>query len=237
MGGRGGASGITVAMTAHPTVTPMGVTLSDVQAMDDTQLHDFLINVQSVDTPDFLNTHHMQKMVYGLGLNDTPQVVPDTQMQQLIADGATPIYRTVNDTTLPGNVALSANDMHDMLRYGDLTYLGNGIYGDGLYFSNNLSGSKSYGHSSSSQTVRAVLSPGAKVISDRQLQKEYDNFVKSQPRTRKALGFSRSKSTTNSMSQFALIKGYNVITHTHSDGEVYYNVIDRSALIISDKNM
>lgn len=237
MGGRGSSSGITAAMTTQPTATPMGVTLADVQAMDDNQLHDFLINVQDVDTPDFLNTHHTQKMVYGLDLNDVPQVVPDAQILQMISNGAEPLYRTVNDTTTPGNVKMTAGDMHDMMRYGDLTYLGNGIYGDGLYFSNSLSGSKGYGYSGSSQTVRAVLSPGAKVISDKQLQKEYDSFVKSHPRTRKALGFSRSKSTTNSMSQFALIKGYNVITHTHSNGEVYYNVINRSALIVSDKNM
>jgi hypothetical protein len=224
----------TTTPAAQPIVnTPMGVTLTDVQTMDDKQLHDFLINVQNVDTPDFLNTHHTQKMVYGLGMNDLPQVVPDAQLQKLISNGAKPIYRSVNGATLKGGVSMTASDIQDVTRYGDLTYLGNGIYGDGLYFSNNLRGSKGYG----STTMQGVLSPNAKTISDRQLKNEYDSFIKTHPRTRKALGFSRSKSTTNSMSQFALIKGYSVITHTHSDGEVYYNVISRSALIVSDKNI
>ena len=38
------------------------------------------------------------------------------------------------------------------------------------------------------------------------------------------------------MSQFALIKGYNVVKEYQGGGETYYNVIDRSALIVSDKN-
>lgn len=237
MGGRGGSSGITAvpAPPTQPMTTPMGVTLADVQAMDDKQLHDFLINVYDVDIPDFLNTHHTQKMVYGLGLNDKPQVIPDVQLQQMINNGAQPIYRSVDDVTLPGKVHLSGADMHDMLRDGDLTYLGNGMYGDGLYFSNSLKGSKGYGNT----TIQGVLSPNARTITEKQLRNEYDNYIKTHPQTRKALGFSakRGSSWKNSLSQFALIRGYNVITYTHYDGETYYNVIDRSALIVSDKNM
>jgi len=236
MGGRGSSSGITAAPApaAQPATTPSGFTLADVQAMNDDQLHDFLIDVYNVDTPDFLNSHHTQKMVYGLGLNETPQVVSDAQLQQMISSGAKPIYRSVDDITLPGNIRMTGTDMHDMLRSGDLTYLGNGIYGDGLYFSDSLSGSKGYG----STTIRGVLSPKAKTISMQQLKSEYDSFIKSHPQTRKALGFAAQRGARiNSYSQFALIRGYNVVTYTHYDGETYYNVIDRSALIVSDKNM
>ena len=44
-----------------PNAPPMGVTLSDVQQMDDTSMHDFLINVQSVDMPQFLCDSHLQQ--------------------------------------------------------------------------------------------------------------------------------------------------------------------------------
>lgn len=238
MGGRGGTSGITAApapTAAAPMTTPSGHTLAEVQAMDDKELHDFLIDVYNVDTPDFLNTHHTQKMVYGLGLNDEPQVVSDAQLQQMIKAGATPIYRSVDDTTLPGSVVMTGGDMLDQLRHGDLTYLGDGRLGDGLYFSDSRSGSKMYGHT----TIQGILSPNAKVISKQQLSNEYDQYIKTHPQTRKALGFSAqrgSKGWRNSLSQFALIRGYNVISEKQWGNETYYNVIDRSALIVSDKN-
>ena len=113
--------------------------------------------------------------------------------------------------------------------------MGNGIHGDGLYFSDSLSGSKMYGNSTA-RTVGAVLNSKAKVISEQKLQKEYDSFVKSHPQTRKALGFARSKSSHDSLSQFALIRGYNVISYSHGwNNETYYTVIDRSALTMSRK--
>lgn len=53
------------------------------------------------------------------------------------------------------------------------------------------------------------------------------------PRTRRALGFAKAHSTSDSMSQFALLMGYNVITTKVGYNETYYTVIDRSALIMS----
>lgn len=180
MGKRGASSGFTAPAptAAQPMTTPSGHTLAEVQGMNDDQLHDFLINVYNVDTPDFLNTHHTQKMVYGLGLNDKPQVVPDAQLQQMIKNGATPIWRSVNDKMLPGGVKFTGADILDMLRSGDLTYLGDGKIGDGLYFSDDLTGSKGYGRDG---TIQGILSPNAKVVDSRQLKTEYDQFVKSHP--------------------------------------------------------
>ena len=73
-----------------------------------------------------------------------------------------------------------------MLIDGDLTFVGRGIHGDGLYFSNSLSGSKAYGDHTG-QTVGAVLNSKARVISETQLRQDYDAFVKSHPQARKAL--------------------------------------------------
>lgn len=61
--------------------------------MDDTGMHDFLINVQSVDMPQFLCDSHLQRMIYGLGMNDKPQIVSDKQLNAMVKQGAVPIYR------------------------------------------------------------------------------------------------------------------------------------------------
>lgn len=218
---------------------PTGVTQADLANMSDTDLHDFLINVNQTDIPSFLNDVHLQRMLYALGMNDTPEIVSEQEFDDMTVNapfgsGMKVLYRTVNDTVING-VPFTSQNCCDMLTDGDLTYVGNGVHGDGLYFSDSLSGSKMYGDSTG-RTVGAVLNSKAKVISEQKLQKEYDSFVKSHPQTRKALGFARSKSSHDSLSQFALIRGYNVISYTHGwSNETYYTVIDRSALTMSRK--
>lgn len=235
-GAGGGAGGGIGAPAPQAMATPSGFTLADVQAMDDQQLHDFLIGVNSTDIPAFLNQDiHLQKMIYGLGMNDKPEIVDKATMQKLLSGPNPPemIYRTVNDTTVSG-VPITAKDICDMLTDGDTTYVGNGIHGDGLYFSNDLSGSKSYGSSwRGSRTVGAILNSKAKPITESQLKSLYDSFVKSHPQSQKALGFVRSKSYHDSMSQFALTQGYNVIISRQSSHENYYTVLDRSVLTMT----
>lgn len=221
---------------ASTGATPSGVTLAQLQSMDDQQLHDFLINVQSVNMPAFLADHHMQRMVYALGLNDKPQIVSQQEFDDAVswAGGRTAIYRTVNATSVGGN-PFTADDICDMLTDGDLTYHGAGMYGDGLYFSSSLSGSKAYGWSSP-RTVGAYLNDKARPISFSRLRSEYDAFVKTHPQTRKALGFAKSHGSShhNSYAQFALIRGYNVI-YSDRGGETYYSVLDRGVLTMTRK--
>lgn len=235
MSGAGGAGGGVGAAMPQVTPTPSGLTLADVQAMGDQQLHDFLIDVDKTDIPAFLNQNiHLQKMLYALGMNDKPEIVDKATMQKLLSGPNPPvmIYRTVNDTTVNG-IPVTAKDICDILTDGDLTYVGNGIHGDGLYFSNSLSGSKSYGSRRGSRTVGAILNDKAKVISENQLRSLYDSYVKTHPQSQKALGFARSRSHHDSMSQFALTQGYNVIVSKQSSHENYYTVLDRSALTMT----
>jgi hypothetical protein len=245
MGGRGASYQRTVATPIPPaqvtpppapdpldgTPAPSGVTMADLAKMDDKELRDFLVGVDKVDIPAFLNSHHFQKMTYALGLNDKPEVVSNAQLQRLIANGATAVYRTVNDTRVSG-VDFTATDICDMLIDGDLTYHGNGIHGDGLYFSDSLAGSRAYGNTTR-KTMTGVLNSNARVVSESKLQSEYDSYVQTHPQTRRALGFAKSKSSHDSMSQFALIRGYNVITSGGGGGETYYTVLDRKALTMT----
>lgn len=245
MGGRGSRSGMSGAGggvgggigaggAPAPQATPSGLTLADVQKMDDQQLHDFLINVDKTDIPAFLNDVHLQKMLYALGMNDKPEIVDSATMKKLTSGPNAPemIYRTVNGTTVNGT-PLSAKDICDTITDGDLTYVGGGIYGDGLYFSNSLSGSKAYGWGSDVRTVGAIFNSKAKMITKNQLNSLYDNFVKTHPETRKALGFAKDRGGRHSsLSQFALVMGYNVIV-TPKGSENYYTVIDRGALTMT----
>ncbi len=239
MGGRGGSSGL--APTPAKVSTPSGLTLSDVQGMNDDALHDFLINVNDTDTPDFLNRHHLQKMIYALGLNDKPEIISQKEFDDLTVNApfgsAAPIlYRTVNDTTLSNGIHMSAKQIQKQFTDGDLTYVGDGIHGDGLYFSDSKSGSKMYGNGGGrSAIISGVLNGKARIITEKALKSEYDNFVKNHPRSRKALGFARSKSTHDSMSQFALIRGYNVIVSKQWGNENYYTVLDRSVISTTGK--
>nr|DAH39037.1 MAG TPA: hypothetical protein [Caudoviricetes sp.] len=217
------------------TSTPSGLTISDVQKMDDQQLHDFLVNVDKTDVPAFLNSVHLQKMLYALGMNDKPEIVDSATMKKLMSGPNAPemIYRTVNGATVAGSY-FSAKDMCDMLTDGDLTYVGNGVYGDGLYFSSDKSGSKAYGWGGDTRTVGAIFNSKAKMITKNQLNSLYDNFVKTHPESQKALGFAKSKSGRHSsLSQFALVMGYNVIVTPRGGSEKYYTVIDRSALTMT----
>lgn len=214
------------------TPPPSGVTQADLANMSDKELHDFLIDVNKTDIPSFLSDLHLQRMLYAMGMNNGPEVV-DQKTFDGLAKNAPVLYRTVNDTVVNG-VPFTSGDCCDMLIDGDLTFVGKGIHGDGLYFSDSLSGSKAYGDSTG-QTVGAVLNGKAKAISETQLRQDYDAFVKSHPQARKALGFAKAHSAHDSYSQFALIRGYNVITSKQWNGETYYTVLDRSALTMTRK--
>ncbi len=118
-----------------PNAPPMGVTLSDVQQMDDTSMHDFLINVQSVDMPQFLCDSHLQRMIYGLGMNDKPQIVsiqigvlarsPDTVGKNDLVDVEKKTYRVLDiNKKLKSD---SKNDLYNRLVVTQTVALRNGF--------------------------------------------------------------------------------------------------------------
>lgn len=125
------------------TQPPTGVTQAALANMSDQELHDFLIDVNKTDIPTFLSDLHLQRMLYAMGMNGKPEVVDQNTFDGL-AQNSPVLYRTVNDTVVDG-VPFTSSDCCDMLIDGDLTFVGRGIHGDGLYFSNSLSGSKAYG--------------------------------------------------------------------------------------------
>lgn len=212
-------------------LTESGVTLADAQQMSDKDLHDLLLAITKQDLPDYLMPNNQQRFVYALGINGKP-IVEDDATFAANSKGQTVIYNAQNSVNL-GGYTLTADDIHDYIKYGDDTLQQNGIYGNGLYFSNSRTGSAGYG----ARQSKARLNPAtARVVTMNQLRAEYDSWKVSHPMSQKALGYTKANNKgygTNTYSQFALLRGYNVIAASQGSSETYYAVLDRSALIYS----
>lgn len=212
-------------------LTESGVTLADAQQMNDQDLHDLLLAITKQDLPDYMMANNQQRFVYALGINTKP-IVEDDATFAVNSKGQKVIYNAQNSVNLSG-YTLTADDIHDFLKYGDDTLQQNGVYGNGIYFSDSRKGSAGYGQRQS----KARFNPAtAKIVTINQLKSEYDAWKKTHPLSQKALGYTKAHNSgygTNTYSQFALLKGYNVISANVGGGETYYSVLDRSALIYS----
>lgn len=209
-------------------LTESGITLADVQKMNDQELHDILLAITKQDLPDYLMANNQQRFVYALGINNKPIVEDDATFAKN-SKGQTVIFNAQNTASLPG-YTLTADEIHDFIKYGDDTLQQNGIHGNGLYFTNQ-GASSGYGR----RQAAARFNPAtAKIISETQLKREYDSWVQTHPLSRKALGYTARNGNgygNNTYSQFALLRGYNVIQSTQHGAT--YTVLDRSALIYS----
>ena len=210
-------------------LTESGITLADVQQMGDKELHDILLAITKQDLPDYLMPNNQQRFVYALGLNQKP-IVEDDATFALNSKGKEVIYNAQSQANLSG-YTLTGDDIHDFIKYGDDTLQQNGIHGNGLYFTPSQSASSTYGNRMSA----ARLNPAtAKIITETQLKREYDSWVTTHPQSRKALGYMARNGNgygDNTYSQFALLRGYNVIQSTQHGKTL--TVLDRSALIYS----
>lgn len=176
-----------------------------------------------------------QKLVYELGLNDKPKVLPAEEFDKL-SKGQTLIYRGVRDVeTLDSNLninVLTAKEIHDQMKYGDKMYVGNGSFGDGLYFTDSKGTAKNYGRNNIKNVVTAFID-SSKIKSiqfDKLSQIRQECYSKQfEPGSKKVSGL------FSDISSFALYKGYNVIIADGGFGESYYNVLDRSILVIREE--
>lgn len=190
------------------------------------------------DEYDILNEKSSyQKYVKVMGLNDKPETMSKQDFQAYIADNKDlpVLYRVVTDagpTGTANNVTrgkyLRRGILNDLM-YGSQQYIGDGVYGDGLYFSTQPTHG-SYGRFSGSKEtaidrkymIQATFKSGAKKIL-------WDDL-------RKLMGEYRNKGyNVGDPSSFARSLGYQII-QCHRDGtdEIYYNILDRSALVVQD---
>lgn len=190
------------------------------------------------DKYDILNERSSyQKYVKVMGLNDKPETMSKQDFQAYIADNKDlpVLYRAVTDagpTGMVGGVTrgkyLRRGILNDLM-YGSQQYIGDGIYGDGLYFSTQPTHGSYGSFSGSKETaidrkymIQATFKSGAKKIL-------WDDL-------RMLMGEYRDKGyNVGDPSSFARSLGYQII-QCHRDGtdEIYYNILDRSALVVQD---
>ena len=175
-----------------------------------------------------------QKVVRELGLNDKPKVLSEKEFNNQIKDN-TPIYRGVKGTTKWDGkdyvVDRSGEDIVSNIKYGDKTYIGTGIYGDGIYFTDSHSAANKYAGLNSKAIATAFIDKSkSKIIDQAKLKDMRTEYFKANPTVKQNGIFS-------DLSSFALYKGYNVISvnskETEGNGN-YYNVLDRSILVMKE---
>lgn len=231
--------------------TPATPSVPDVTAisqMDDSQLAALVQTAQTTDLPNHLNDtpNLTQRFVYAAGLNAKPTVLDATAfanfMQQNNISQSEIIARSVKGAQYTsGGLSYNLTDkmVNQMLVHSKLNYIGGKVggsaYGCGSYFAQTGGANTGYGNA----TITAVLNPStARVIQERQLRRMATQYAKTHPQFAKAVGTYTgstwgTSTQRNNMSIYALALGYNVISDGTGPG-TYYNVIDRSALVVRE---
>lgn len=199
--------------------------------MTDDQKADVIMQAQKTQVPSFLAQNDLQKVLYGLKLNDKPTLVDDSVLDTMPGKD---LYRTINASSDGANrMKFNADEIANQVLKGTVTRVsdtGGSVYGRGVYFADDYRDSVSYGHRSGNikQTavIRTKLSPTARTIgawtADSNAQKEIASGSK--------LGKALSKMQVKDQSAvWALAKGYDAMVAPNG----YHVVINRSALIAS----
>ena len=238
-GGLGGNAGI-ASQAPSPQNTPVVQgAVTQLSQMTDDQLSQLVMQSKTVDMPSQLSdvSDATQKFVYLAGLNEKPQVLSDKAFKQYMSDnGLTKsdiLSRSVggaNYSVQGTSIRLSPTQVTDMTKYSALNYIGGKVggqvYGAGTYFDQN--GGRNTGYSNGA-TMIGVLSKNAKPITKSSLIQKSQAWARKNPKSAQAIG----RISNSNLSIYALAQGYNVIT----SGNGYFNVIDRSAVVLRDRNL
>lgn len=160
-----------------------------------------------------------QKLVETLGLNKPATMLSEKDFDNYVKKtGATVIYR-----------GWSGQNAVDRFQQSPNSHIGNGINGDGYYFSADKHTAKSYGGTG----TKACLLPNARVVSAQAVRNE---ILKANPKFRRSLqkagsGGTRTYGYNDGMAQMALKMGYNTI-----DAGWAVVPLTRDAVIMSKKN-
>lgn len=190
------------------------------------------------DEYDILNEKSSyQQYVKVMGLNEKPQTMSRKDFESYTKKNKDlPVfYRAVTDAGPTGTAGGITRGKYlrrgilNGLMYGSQQYIGDGRYGDGLYFSTQPT-HQSYGGFNGSANevidrkymIKATFKSGTKKILYDDLEKMIDEY--------KEKGYN-----ITDPSSFARSLGYYVIqAHKDGESEIYYNIIDRSCLVVQD---
>lgn len=153
-----------------------------------------------------------QKVAIDLGLYETPQVIGKEDFDKYVSENDSPVvYRGVKDIESMSGENMQYQKMYDTQK----PYFGNGIFGDGLYFSDNVNTANSY--AGRTPAIKCAVRSDAKIIdtNDNKLLEAKQRFG------------------TKDNSIAAMCAGYDVMVKNKGT-EKYYIVLNRAALIAQD---
>lgn len=199
--------------------------------MTDDQKADVIMQARNTQVPIFLAQNDLQKVMYGLKLNDKPTLVDDSVLDTMPGKD---LFRTINAGSDGVNrMRYNADEVANQVLKGSVTRVsdtGGSVHGRGIYFADDYRGSVTYGQRSGSlkQTavIRAKLSPTAKVISTHSAASGVTSEINSGSKLGKALAKIGHQDQT---AVWALAKGYDAMVANNG----YHVIINRSALIAS----
>jgi hypothetical protein len=199
--------------------------------MTDDQKADAILKAANTQVPVFLAQNDLQKVLYGLKLNDKPTLVDDSVLDTLPGKE---LFRTVNaSVNQQYRMKFSAVDVAKQTIQGTVTRVsdtGGSVHGRGIYFADSYHGSTAYGNTrgnaNKTAVVRVKLSPTAKTISTHAAAAGVSAEMASGSKLGKAL--SRIGSTDRT-AVWSLAKGYDVMVANNG----YHVVINRSSLVAS----
>lgn len=214
--------------------TPQPVLSADFDAfkkMTDDQKADAIIQAAKTPVPVFLAQNDLQKVLYGLKLNDKPTLVDDSVLDSMPGKD---LFRTINDAKdQTYRIKYSATDVANQVIRGSVTRVsdtGGSVHGRGIYFADSYRSSTVYGkmHGDISKTavIRAKLSPSAKTISTNNAAIGVANEISSGTKLGKALS---KIHYTDRTAIWSLAKGYDAMVASNG----YHVVVNRSALVAS----
>ena len=206
-----------------------GVPFSDFESMTDAEKAQVIADALNTGTPIFLDDSSLQRFAYFTGMNDTPKVVSDSQLDKIQGHE---LFRTVNDSyDSRKDIGYTSTDIAKQITDGDFTMYsdsGGSAYGKAIYFASSVKSSADYSGSASQHPamIRAKIT-GGKSISDGSLSSMYRSALNA--RDPLAVACSRAESSS-ARNLFALAKGYDIITTND-----YHMVLNRRCLTVSSK--
>lgn len=199
--------------------------------MTDDQKADVIAQARQTAVPVFLADNDLQKVLYGLNLNDKPTLVDDDVLDKMPGKD---LYRTVNATNdMRNRIKYSADEIGAQIIKGSVTRVsdtGGSVHGRGIYFADSYSSSAIYGNSSGdikrTAVVRAKLNSNARVIATTAADSGAAKEIRSGSKLGKVL---QQASSYDRSALWALAKGYNVMQASNG----YHVVLSRTALTAS----
>ena len=160
-----------------------------------------------------------QHVVADMGLDGKPTILGKKEFERAVAESESgTIYRGVQSTE-----HMSAEAICNMTLHGERQYIGDGMHGDGTYFSTKQSTATSFAGNSFAielgmgKTMTACLSKKARIADEDDLLQVKTDYHISDTATA------------------ALYMGYNTIKVSLS-GETYFVTLDREALVFLDEH-